>query len=141
MQENLKEAFLKAKYVPGVDLADHIWQILIRRSKRIAYLKLTTLSIIGFVSLVSLVPVSRVLIADLSRSGFYEYLSLGFSNSELFFNYWKDFLLLLAETLPAINIIMTLTLIFIFLLSLKYIVRQTIKSARPLGRGQLSLSF
>ncbi len=134
MEENLKEAFLKAKLIPEDDLSEKVWQTLVERNKRLARLKLAVFLIIGSISFVSLIPTLKMLVADFSQSGFYEYLSLGFSSNGTITNYWKDFLWLLAESLPTTSILMTFTLIFIFFISLKYATRQIIK-------GQLALSF
>ncbi len=141
MRENLKNAFLKASVLPEANLADNIWKAVIKHNQRIVYFKLTTLSIIGLVSLGSLLPAFRILARDFSQSGFYEYLSLTFSSSESLVAYWRDFLLLLAESLPVMSITLFLMLIFIFFLSFKYAMRQIIKTARPSDGGQLSLSF
>ncbi len=134
MQKELKSAFLKASYIPETNLADNIWSALIKRNKRIVYLKLITLSLMGGSSLFGLMPAFKILMANFSQSGFYEYFSLAFSSSGTLIIYWKDFLLLLAESLPAMSMILFLTLILVFLFSLKYITRQIIK-------GQLSLSL
>ena len=128
MRENLKKAFSNANYAPKANLSLNIWQAIMRRSQRIAYIKLTVLSLVGLASLISLIPVFRALIADFSQSGFYEYLSLAFSNGESLITYWKEFISLLAESLPVESIIGSLTLTFIFLLSLTYLMKQIIRN-------------
>ncbi|KKP87448.1 MAG: hypothetical protein UR91_C0048G0002 [Candidatus Nomurabacteria bacterium GW2011_GWC2_35_8] len=134
MEKRLIKAFQKAKYQMNVNLPENIWQAIVLRDKCINRIKLWAFSAIGVSSFIGLVPVFRIMLKDLTQSGFYEYFSLAFSSNGLIITYWKDFLLLLAESLPIMSIIMFLMLIFIFLLSLKYITKQIIK-------GQLALSF
>ncbi|OGI60309.1 hypothetical protein A2641_01125 [Candidatus Nomurabacteria bacterium RIFCSPHIGHO2_01_FULL_37_25] len=134
IKENLKNAFLKGSLLPEANLADDIWKAVIKRNQRIVYSKLITLSLTGFVSLYSLAPAFRMLALDFSQSGFYEYLSLTFSSGGSIVAYWKDFLLLLAESLPVMSILLFLMLVFVFFLSLKYAIKQIVK-------GQLSLSL
>ena len=131
MQKNLKNAFLKAIYVPEGGLINNVWLAVVRHDRRVARFKLTILSIIGGVSLFSLIPAFKALTLDFSQSGFYDYFSLLFSNGDSIVNFWKEFLLILAESLPVLSIALFLLLIFIFFLSLKYILKQIIK-------GQLS---
>jgi hypothetical protein len=134
MEENLRKALQKANINPKENLADIVWQAVLTRERNIARIRLAIFSFIGIVSLMGLVPISKTLLNDFSQSGFYEYLSLAFSDSGAMITYWKEFSLLLAESLPAISIIFLFTLIFIFFLSLKYAIKE-------ITRGQLSLSL
>lgn len=133
MQERLKKVFLKAIYTPEKSLADQIWHAIALHNKRITRLKIWTFSLTGSASLLFFIPMLKILLNDFTRSGFYEYLSLAFSNGGSLIAYWKDFLSLLAESLPVISIISTLTLVFIFFLSLKYVMRTIIKSQPELA--------
>lgn len=134
MEENLKNVLLQNKIAPQTGLADNIWQTIVRRQKYTARIKLLIFSLTGLLSLVGLIPALKTLLSDFAQSGFYEYLSLIFSNSGTVLTFWKELLLTLAESLPVLSIVSSFTLIFILLLSLKHIMRQIIK-------GQLSLSF
>jgi hypothetical protein len=104
------------------------------REKHLTLIKLWSFVAMGVFSFIGLIPALKILSNDFTQSGFYEYLSLIFSSSGSIITYWKDFLLLLAESLPVISIISLCTLIFIFFLSAKYAMKQIIKS-------QLTLSF
>lgn len=115
-------------------LASNIWQKITVRNKKIILFKLYTLSFVGFTSLVGLIPVGKMLFNDLAQSGFYEYISLAFSNGTSVFSYWKELTFSIAESLPTASIILSLSLVLILFLSLKYTAKQIIK-------GQLSLSF
>jgi hypothetical protein len=134
MEQKLIKAFQEIKYEADSNLSLTVWQAIVLHDKCIVRVKLWVFSAIGAFSLIGLVPVLKMLTSDLIQSGFYEYFSLAFSNSGSMITYWKDFLSLLAESLPIISIILSLTLIFIFFLSLKYTMREIVKN-------QLSLSF
>lgn len=128
MQDKLTKIFQKAKYEPSANLPEKVWHRILTRDKHITQFKLWTFASIGFVSLAGLVPAFKTLINDFTQSGFYEYSSLIFSDSGLIFSYWKEYMLSLAESLPMISIIFTLSLVFVLFLSLRYLVKQISKN-------------
>jgi len=134
MEKELVKAFHKARYEEKPDLAENIWHNIVIRNKRIIRFKLWTFSFIGFTSLIGLIPAWKALSSNLAQSGFYEYLSLIFSNSGSVLSYWKELAFSIAESLPMMSIILSLSLVFILFFSIKYATKQII-------RGQLSLSF
>ena len=141
MEQELKNTFRSIKYEIKSDLSENIWQTIVLRNKRITRIKLWAFSTTGLLSLIGLAPVLKMLSNDFIQSGFYDYFSLLFSSNGSLITYWKDFLLLLAESLPIMSIILSLTLIFIFFLSLRYTIKQIIKNTHLQNGGQLSLSF
>lgn len=128
MEENLKNSLKKAAYLPETGLANKIWHNIIVRDRRIAYFKLVSFSFVGIASLAGLVPMFKILINDFTQSGFYEYLSLAFSTKGFLFSYWKEFAFSLAESLPTMSIVLSLALLFIFFLSLRYVMKQIINN-------------
>jgi hypothetical protein len=134
MEQKLTKIFQRAKYEPVPNLSISIWRVITKKERKMARLKLWAFILAGVVSLGGLVPALALLTRDFVQSGFYEYFSLIFSDSGSIFSYWKELVFSLAESLPTMSIILSLTLIFIFLLSLKYAMKQIIKN-------QLSLSF
>lgn len=80
-------------------------------------------------SSVVFIPVFKMLSAELAESGFIQFLSLLFSDFSIVARYWQSFVLTLLETLPAISLIVFLTIIFVFLESLKFLIKNT-KSLR-----------
>ena len=134
MEKELKKAFHKARYEEKSNLNLYIWQNIVIRNKRIARIKLWAFSFVGLASLAGLIPAWKTLSSDLAQSGLYEYFSLMFSNGGSIFSYWKELILSIAESLPTMSIILSLSLVFILFLSIKYATKQIIKS-------QLSLSF
>jgi hypothetical protein len=124
MQDKLIEIFKKAKYEPSPDLAFSVLTKIGTHDKRVAKLKLWICAFTGLASLAGLIPVFETLLDNLAHSGFYEYFSLIFSDGSLILSYWKEFALSLAESLPTTSIIFTLFLMFISLLSFRYVLKQ-----------------
>jgi hypothetical protein len=124
MQHQLIKIFQKAKYEPDPNLASSIWRAIVRRDKRLTQFKSWTFGLAGFISLAGLVPAFKILSGDLAQSGFYEYFSLLFSDSGSILSHWKELFFSLAESLPATSIVLTLSLLFVCLLSLRYLMKQ-----------------
>ena len=127
-EENLKKSFQRLEIEPSAGLADKIWHHIAIREKRLIRIKLWAFSLIGFLSVAGLVPVFKALLTQFTQSGFYEYFSLVFSSGSNLFSYWKELVLSLVESLPIPNIIFSFSLIFIFLLSVRYILKQIINN-------------
>jgi len=134
VKQKLVKAFREIKYEPDANLAENVWRTIVLRNKRMAQFKLWSFAATGIVSLAGLVPAFKILSNDLAQSGFYEYFSLIFSDSRLIISYWKELVFSLAESLPTVSIIFTLSLIFVFFLSFRYAMKQ-------ISKGQLSLSM
>lgn len=86
----------------------------------------------GFTSLTSVLAMiySLVLIVkDYYSSGLSEYISLVFSDSSILLSFWKEFTLSVVESLPFITITLTLTSVWIFIWSLKYMFSNFRKSS------------
>ncbi len=81
---------------------------------------------VALVSVAGLVSASQYVLQEFYRSGFYDYVSLIFSDSSSLVNSWKEFGLVLAESLPALALATALTMLFVLLGSL----RSTVKNAR-----------
>lgn len=76
--------------------------------------------IMGFlsaISFISLVPSLGLLGSNLSQSGFYQYLSLAFSDGGILLNSWQEFSLLIMESLPVVSLVICLAIILVFLWS------------------------
>jgi len=122
MDSDLIKAFQKAKYHPESRLSDDILLFIRIRQARKNNIKFWIYSSTGVVSFVGLFFSIKLLIADFIQSGFYEYLSLVFSDSKAL-SYWKEITLSITESLPMTNLIISLSLVFIFLLSLRFMAR------------------
>lgn len=133
MDIKLTKIFQKAKYEENSILAQNIWLTIIKREKRNTRIKLWIFASMSITSIAGLLPVVKILLNDLSQSGFYEYASLLFSDGGTILSYWKEFAFSLAESLPAMSIILSLSLIFILILSLKNFIKQIINN-NPTGK-------
>ncbi len=111
--ENLKE-FDPPEYLSGQILA----KIEIYK-KRKARIKFFLFEVLGLVSLVIGGVSIKLAIGDFINSGFSSYVSLVFSDWGVVVMYWKDFIMLLAESAPLFWITAFLASIFMFLESLK----------------------
>lgn len=134
MENQLIKAFRVTRYETSPSLASDIWSSIVSHEKRVARIKLWAFSVIGLVSLVAIVPAFRALSVDLSQSGFFEYLSLGFSYGGTIFSFWRETSLSLIESLPTTSIIISFSFVFIFFWSIQYVVKQIL-------RDRLSVSF
>jgi hypothetical protein len=122
MDSDLTKAFQKAKYNPNVDLSDGILLSIYKRQRRKDRIKLWAYGSISAFSFIGLFPAIKLLVSDFSKSGFYEYISLAFSDSRAL-SYWKEIILSISESLPMTSLILSLTLVFVFVLSLRFIAR------------------
>jgi len=128
MEEHIKKALINIKNEPDFDLKEKIWNHLLLRNKHIGYFKLISFSSVSILSLAGSIPMFKILANDFAQSGFYEYLSLAFSNGGLFSKYSQEFIYSLAESLPTMSIVVSLVLIFVFFLSLRYVMKQIINN-------------
>ncbi len=83
------------------------------------------------VTIASLIPAIQYVTIEATHSGFMQYISLLVSDSSSIISNWKDFSLLIAESLPILGSIACITALFIctnsIYRSLKYIPKVTIK--------------
>lgn len=87
--------------------------------KRIARIKFFLFECAGLVSLAIALASFKFAIDDLSQSGFSNYASLIFSDLNMVVAYWKDFVMLLAESAPLLWLTAFLASIFVMLESIK----------------------
>jgi hypothetical protein len=96
----------------------------IRREERLLVLRRvlifsTTLicSVFGFI------PATNMLLSDSNQSGFLRFFSLIFSDFSTVATYWQSFSLALLQTLPVISVVALLAILFVFLQSLRLLLR------------------
>jgi len=75
------------------------------------------------VSAVAFLPVLRIAAAEAAESGFFEFMSLMFSDSGAVLALWQNFLLALAESLPVVSLAALLIVTLVLFQSLKIISR------------------
>jgi hypothetical protein len=92
----------------------------IHREERILVLRrVIVFSITLLASVVGLFPTYGMLASDLSRSGFFRFLSLTFSDFSVVTAYWQSFAMILLQSLPALSLALFLAIILTFLQSIK----------------------
>lgn len=74
-------------------------------------------------SAIAFIPAFKMLQTGLYESGFLQFFSLIFSDFGTVISYWQNFVMSLLETLPIINLAILLTIIFVFMGSLKFLVK------------------
>jgi len=115
MSNNLEKAFKTLGELKSPDLLNS--KILLRidheRVKRLNRQVLIT-RIVGGLSFVSFFPIFINLVGQMQNSGFWNYLSLLFTDTGIVMTYWKQFSMSLIEATP----VFPLTLILISLLGL-----------------------
>lgn len=119
MEQNLQKLFKNAVYRPESRLSLDILSIIeyksnkITKFKRLGYLCLSILSLSG--SIFSI----KSLIEQSTKLGFSSYLSLAFSDSGIIAEYWKEYTLSLADSLPIASLILSFLLLFILFISIR----------------------
>lgn len=86
----------------------------IRQQSRV---KALSFSLISTTSLIISIPIIKAVITSFTQSGIYNYLSLIFSDSDIVITYWKEILMTIAESIPAISVIALLSIATIFIWS------------------------
>jgi len=92
----------------------------IHREERILVLrKIIIFSVLLFGSLAGFFPAVKLLLSDFSKSGFINFFSLLFSDFSAIAIYWKSFLMIILETLPAMSLALFLAVVVVLLQSVK----------------------
>ena len=104
---------------PPDDLLAKIKSRLLKEQRLRLQRKLVIFTITMTVSAIALIPAFKFVQQELVASGFIQFLSLAFSDFTIVSIYWKNFLMSLLESMPAISLSLFLTVILLFLGSLK----------------------
>jgi hypothetical protein len=134
MQDKLTKIFKQAKYEVDDTLASNVWLAVVAHDKHVAKIKFWAFTSLGLASLAGLIPAFKILSTDLGQSGFYEYFSLIFSDGGSIVSFWKELVFSIAESLPVMSIVLSLCLMFVFFLSIKYATKQIINNNRLVPR-------
>jgi len=96
----------------------------IRKEERILVLRrIFIFSATLIVSVLGFVPSLKILLSDFNQSGFMNFLSLIFSDFSSITAYWKSFVMILLETLPALSLALFLAVLLTLLQSVKSLVK------------------
>jgi hypothetical protein len=104
---------------PPQGLIDKILKRIQREERFLLIRHVAIFSTTLFGSALAFVPASKMLLTDLSRSGFFNFFSLIFSDFSSISVYWKNLALILLETLPAASLALFLAVLLVLLQSIK----------------------
>lgn len=119
MEQNLQKLFKNAIIHGERRLSDDILRVIeyknsqIIKWKRFGYLSISVLSLFG--SVISI----KELVTEFSQLGFYNYLSLAFSDSGIIAMYWKEYTLSLVDSLPVASLMISFFLLFVLFVSIR----------------------
>lgn len=127
MNQNYKRLF---NNLHKIEPPESLYKTIISRIQfekiRRAKIRLVFFGITALASITASVPALSVVHRELTSSGFYQYIPLIYSDSGLVLFQWKEFSLLLIESLPTVSIIIFMTVIFTFIVSFKSIMKNVI---------------
>ena len=116
MDRNWKKIFKNLEFLePPEGFSERVFNLILKQSRRASEIRFRVYTAIAAVSLISFIFAIKYILQEFSRTGFYEYLSLAFSDGGTVLIYWKEFTLTLAESLPAVEITLVLTILLAFL--------------------------
>lgn len=124
MKDNYEKFFLNLEQIePSEKLRGQILARIDFEKRRSARIRLAFFGTVAAASSVAIIPSFQYATGEFSQSGFYEYLSLLFSDSGAVLASWREFTLSLIESLPITEIAIFLAAVFVFLVSAKLAIR------------------
>jgi hypothetical protein len=114
---------MNSQIEPSKELLEKILKRIHHEERILVLRRVILFSITLIASAVGFIPAFKMLSADLAQSGFFNFFSLIFSDFSAVASYWKNFTLILLETLPAIAIVLFLALVLVFLQSLRLLAK------------------
>jgi len=121
MEKNLQQLFKNARYNPKSHLSDNIYRAIELKNSRIIRIKMFNYLGLGVLSLSGSVFSVIDLVKQSSQLGFYQYLSLAFSDSGVIATYWREYTLSLIDSLPIVSLALSFFLLFTLFVSIRNI--------------------
>ena len=113
MEKNWKKLFAGlTEQDPSQGLVGVIFSRILEKERSSTRLRFGFYLSVAGLSCLALVPALRYAGQELSQSGFFDYLSLAFSDGGTVFAYWREFVLSLAESAPVFGIAIVLSVLF-----------------------------
>ncbi len=117
---------------PPAGLAEKILLKIKKRQKFLIIRRLVVSSVSAIASIALFIPALKTTQAAVMKSGFWQFFSLLFYDSKIVATNWQSFALSLLESLPVTGLIMILAIIFIFLGSLRFLIKNIKLVNKPL---------
>ncbi len=129
--------YLKSKEPPAELLNSILVSVKGRTSSRVLIVRTVVSGALSLVAITALVPSLLIAQSEISRSDFYQFLSLLLSDTNTVMTFWKEFTLSLMESFPTLGMIAVLGSVFVFLVSVRFFIRDmvTIMHQPRLGRN------
>lgn len=108
---------------PPPGLLDKILKRIHREERLLVLRRFILFSTTLVVSIIGFIPTFKMLLSDSAESGFLHFFALIFSDFSTVAAYWQSFAMILLETLPAASLALLLIILFTFLGSLRYLIR------------------
>lgn len=108
---------------PPQDLLPRVLARIARARRRAAWIRMTALGSLSVFSTLALVPAGLYIVEEFYASGFYDYLSLAFSDYSFTMAHWQELSLSLIESLPSIAILLLVSLVLMLLWSSRGVLR------------------
>ncbi len=124
MDKDLSKLFKQAYNHPEGRLSDGVWRAIQVEQAKSLRIQSLSYSFLGILSLGGFVFMSFYLKNQFASSGFFQYVSLAFSDGNLFATYWKEYLLSLADSLPVASLGASFFLLSSMLISFKKAIHQ-----------------
>ena len=124
MSDNFEKLFNKLEqFEPSEKLRANILARIDFEKRRSFRIRLAVLGTVAAASFGAVIPSFQYAWRAFFQSGFYEYLSLLFSDSGAVLASWKTFILSLAETIPLAEMTIFLIAVFVFLFSARLAIK------------------
>lgn len=121
---NLYKVFKNAQYEPADSFSVQIWHNIQSKQANKSRDKFYLYTAIGVISFSGFVAMSLSIKGQFESSGFFEYVSLIFSDGSLVIAYWKEYLMSLANSVPIASLGALTFLLFSILVSAKKAIQQ-----------------
>jgi hypothetical protein len=105
--------------------------------RRVARLRLAVLCVVVAASGTVLVPIAGYITEEFRVSGFYDYMSLVFSDYSVAFHHWQEISLSVTESFPSIATLLTLAVSVAFAWSIREAIRNARLAIIPASGGLL----
>ncbi len=120
-QKNLQKLFKESTSTPESRLSGDIWNTIHYKNNRMIKIKTFSYTGLSILSLFGSIFSIRSLVEQFIQLGFFDYLSLLFSDSGVIATYWKDYTLTLIDSLPVMSLIFSFFLLFVLFISIQKI--------------------
>lgn len=129
MTKPLNKAMCSINCCPRENLSTDIVRVIVLRENRSRQITFWGYGVIATLSVIAIVPATIGLVHQIGQSGFYHYLSIGFSDPAAVTSYWKQFAVTLVEAIP----VMSLTVVLLILLVLAWSARNSLRAVQKLS--------